>query len=74
MKIAIVTQYYAPEAIRIPDTLARRLAARGHEVRVITGYPNYPDGELFPSYTQRWNHVEIVEGVQVRRVPLFISH
>ena len=74
MKIAIVTQYYAPEAIRIPDALARRLAARGHEVRVITGYPNYPDGELFPHYKQRWNHVESVEGVQVRRVPLFISH
>lgn len=74
MKIVIVTQYYAPEAIRIPDTLARRLVARGHEVRVITGYPNYPDGVLFPHYKQRWSHVEIVEGVQVRRVPLFISH
>ena len=74
MKIAIVTQYYAPEVIRIPDTLARLLAARGHQVRVITGYPNYPDGQLFPGYRQRWKHIETVEGVQIRRVPLFISH
>lgn len=74
MKIAIVTQYYAPEAIRIPDTLARRLVSLGHEVRVITGYPNYPDGRLFKGYRQRWHHVEISGGVQVRRVPLYISH
>ena len=53
MKIGIVTQYYSPEALRIPDTLARSLRARGHEVRVITGYPNYPDGEIFEGYRQR---------------------
>lgn len=74
MKIAVVTQYYAPEAIRIPDTLARNLVARGHQVRVITGYPNYPDGELFAGYRQAWNHVEDIDGVQVRRVRLYISH
>ncbi|TFD29196.1 glycosyltransferase family 4 protein [Cryobacterium lyxosi] len=74
MKIAIVSQYYAPEAIRIPDTLARGLAARGHEVRVVTGYPNYPDGELFPGYKRRRNFVELIDGVSVRRVPLVISH
>jgi glycosyltransferase involved in cell wall biosynthesis len=74
VKIAIVTQYYSPEAIRIPDTLARRLVSSGHQVRVITGYPNYPDGQLFSGYRQRLNHVEMIEGVQVRRVPLFISH
>ena len=74
MRIAIITQYYAPEAIRIPQTLANQLTARGHSVRVITGYPNYPDGEIFPGYKQRWNHVETTNGVEVRRVPLFISH
>ena len=74
MKIAIVTQYYSPEAIRIPDTLARSLASRGHDVRVITGFPNYPDGAIFPGFRQRLNHVERLDGVQVRRVPLLISH
>ena len=74
MKIAIVSQYYAPEAIRIPDTLARGLAARGHEVRVITGYPNYPDGNLFPGYRHRLPTTEWVDGIKVRRVPMVISH
>lgn len=74
MKIAIVTQYYAPEAIRIPDTLARGLTARGHDVRVITGFPNYPDGNLFPGYSQKWRTTEAIDGIEVRRVPMFISH
>jgi colanic acid biosynthesis glycosyl transferase WcaI len=74
LKIAIVTQYYAPEAIRIPDTLARGLTARGHEVRVITGFPNYPDGNLFPGYSQKWRTTELVDGIEVRRVPMVISH
>ena len=74
MKIAVVSQYYAPEAIRIPDTLARGLTARGHEVRVITGYPNYPDGNLFPGYRQKWRTTEFVDGIAVRRVPMVISH
>ena len=74
MKIAIVSQYYTPEAIRIPDTLARGLTARGHEVRVITGYPNYPDGSLFPGYSQKWRTTELVDGIAVRRVPMVISH
>lgn len=74
MKVAIVTQYYAPEAIRIPDTLARQLRSRGHEVRVITGYPNYPDGVLFPGYVIGANRNELIDGVQVRRVALIVSH
>lgn len=74
MRIAIVSQYYAPEAIRIPDSLATSLAARGHEVRVITGFPNYPSGTLFDGYTMRLRSVDHVAGVSVRRVPLYISH
>jgi colanic acid biosynthesis glycosyl transferase WcaI len=74
VRIAIVSQYYAPEAIRIPDTLAKELVARGHEVKVVTGYPNYPDGILFDGYKRKLRNIEIIDGVQVRRVPLYISH
>lgn len=74
MKIAIVTQYYAPESIRIPESLATALAARGHSVRVITAYPNYPSGRMFEGYRMRLNDVARVDGVELRRVPLYISH
>ncbi|WP_345762841.1 glycosyltransferase family 4 protein [Diaminobutyricibacter sp. McL0608] len=74
MKIAIVSQYYKPEAVPIPAELAAGLSARGHSVRVLTGFPNYPAGRLFPGYRQRLSHVENDGKATVRRVPLFLSH
>ena len=74
LKIVIVSQYYKPEHARIPVELARSLAARGHEVRVVTGYPNYPEGRLYPGYRQRLSHHESDGAVRVRRVPIVVSH
>ena len=70
----MVTQWYPPEPAHIPATLAAGLAGRGHEVRVLTGYPNYPGGKLYPGYRQRWNTTTGAGGVTVRRVPLYTSH
>ena len=45
MKILIYSYNYHPEPIGIAPLmteLAEGLAARGHEVRVLTGMPNYP--------------------------------
>lgn len=73
MKIAIVSQYYAPEPVGIPHTLAEVLVARGHDVRVVTGYPNYPNARLADGYRMRLHDVSTVAGVDVRRVPLAID-
>jgi colanic acid biosynthesis glycosyl transferase WcaI len=74
MKIAIVSQYYKPENARIPNGIAQSLAERGHEVRVVTGYPNYPEGRLYPGFRQRFVHHEDDGEVRVRRVPIVVSH
>lgn len=74
MRIAIVSQYYPPERITLVPMLARALAERGHEIRVVTGFPNYPDGKLFDGFRQRFGHDESDQGIPVRRVPLLISH
>lgn len=74
LRIVIVTQYYKPENSRIPNDLAQALALRGHEVRVITGYPNYPGGRLYPGFHQKLVHHEKDGPVLVRRVPLVVSH
>ena len=74
MNVGIVSQWYPPEPVHIPANLARELAARGHRVRVLTGFPNYPSGKLHPGYRQRWNETSVLEGVTVRRVPLYPSH
>lgn len=75
MRIVFVTQWFDPEpgAMRgLP--LARWLRARGHDVRVITGFPNYPGGKLYPGYKVRWRQREIMDGVPVLRVALYPEH
>lgn len=74
MKILIVTQYYPPEGASIPSTLARGLAQRGHDVRVLTGFPNYPEGKIFDGYQQKWRHRETDGQIDVLRVPLYADH
>ena len=74
MRGLIVSQYYPPEAVPLPADLAHGLAARGHQVKVLTGYPNYPSGRIFSGYRQRWRHTERDGAVAVHRVPLFADH
>jgi colanic acid biosynthesis glycosyl transferase WcaI len=50
MKITIFSQYYFPEGVPKTSELAESLARRGHEVNVVTGFPHYPGGKLFPGY------------------------
>jgi glycosyltransferase involved in cell wall biosynthesis len=74
MRIHFLSQWYAPEPDAKKHILARELAARGHEVTVITGYPNYPEGVLYPGYRIRWRQWEHIDGVKVLRVPLYPDH
>ena len=50
MKILVVSQYFYPEDFRIND-ICRGLAEKGHEVEILTGLPNYPEGKLYKGYS-----------------------
>ncbi|MBT3981972.1 MAG: glycosyltransferase family 4 protein [Bacteriovoracaceae bacterium] len=69
MKILIVTQYFWPEGFRVND-LATGLRDRGHQVSVLTGMPNYPQGNFFEGYSFFGPSRESYEGIDVFRVPL----
>ncbi|MDO8970047.1 MAG: glycosyltransferase family 4 protein, partial [Saprospiraceae bacterium] len=69
MKLLVVSQYFWPENFRINDLVAD-MAARGHEVTVLTGKPNYPSGRLFPGYGWAWPCSENYQGARVIRVSL----
>ncbi len=69
MHILIVTQYFWPENFRIND-LSLGLLQRGHQVTVLTGVPNYPEGSFFSGYGY-FNKQQDYQGVKVLRVPLF---
>jgi colanic acid biosynthesis glycosyl transferase WcaI len=76
VKIGMLTQWYPPEPgpAAIPGIIARELAAQGHEVRVLTGFPNYPTGRVHPGYRQSLRSRRNEDGVTVTRVPLHPSH
>lgn len=69
MKILVVCQYYKPEPFRVSD-ICEALAAQGHAVTVVTGTPNYPEGEIYPGYEGTAHRDEIVNGVWVHRCPI----
>lgn len=69
MRVLIWTQYFWPENFHI-NAVARSLKARGIEVTVLTGKPNYPEGKIFDGYTTTGIQKEEYSGFEVIRVPL----
>jgi colanic acid biosynthesis glycosyl transferase WcaI len=76
MRIAFVTQWFPPErGTLIPESIAAGLAAGGHEVHVLTAFPNYPTGTLYPGWRQRpYLREKRTDGVVVHRTPVYPSH
>lgn len=64
MNILVFSQYFYPENFRI-NTLCRELKRRGHQVTVVTGYPQYPYGKIYDGYgfdipyETQWNGIRI---------------
>ncbi len=69
MKVLIVTQYFYPETFRV-NTLAKELVSRGHDVTVLTGYPQYPKGEIYEGYGFDKPYEKIWNGVKIERVKM----
>ncbi len=77
MKILYVSQYFSPEmgapAARAAE-LSRHWARMGHDVTVLTGFPNHPTGvvpEEWRSRFHRLHYSETVDGVRVVRTWLW---
>lgn len=65
-KILVICQYYKPEPFRISD-ICEEMVRRGHEVQVVAGYPNYPEGVLYDGYGKGKHIDEVINGVKVHR-------
>lgn len=69
MRLLLVTQYFWPETFIVND-LVLLLQARGIEVTVLTGKPNYPGGKIFDGYKAGGVQRENFAGVEIVRVPI----
>ena len=69
MRALIFSQYCWPESFRIND-VAKTLLEKNIEVEVLTGKPNYPQGDIFEGY-KAWGCMrETYHGITFHRIPL----
>jgi len=70
MRILVLSQYYWPESFRITEVV-ESLWRVGCHITVLTGQPNYPQGEVFAGYRASGFGVQQHEaGYSIYRVPL----
>ena len=69
MRILVVCQHYYPEPFRLSD-MCETLVQNGHSVTVVTGTPNYPEGNIYKGYEKGKKSDEVINGVRVHRCPL----
>ena len=70
MKILVISQYFYPENFRI-NTLCRELTDRGHQVTVMTAYPQYPGGVIFEGYGFDIPYEREWHGIRIHRVKTY---
>lgn len=67
--ILVISQYFYPEQFRVND-ICQEWIERGYKVTVVTGIPNYPQGEFYEGYDYKNRRTEIWEGVEIIRLPI----
>jgi colanic acid biosynthesis glycosyl transferase WcaI len=76
MRVLIYSYNYYPEPIGIAPLmteLAEGLAKRGHDVRVITGMPNYPQRQIYEEYRGKLYVTEERNGVKIQRSYVWVK-
>lgn len=75
MKILLYGINYSPELTGIgkySGEMARWLAQHGHEVRVVTAPPYYPEWKVPAGYRRLWWQSRSEDGIEVTRCPLYV--
>jgi colanic acid biosynthesis glycosyl transferase WcaI len=73
--ILFITNLFQPEPNHLKGiSFIKALMDNGHKVQVLTGFPNYPGGKVYPGYRIRWKQREKIEGVPITRVAMYPSH
>ena len=74
MHILLLSQWCPPEPEFRALNLGASLVEHGHQVTLITAFPNYPLGRIYPGYKQRLWQQEEKFGVQIVRLPVYPDH
>lgn len=76
MKILYISQYFPPEigapSVRVYE-LARHWIKMGHQVKVLTAFPNHPTGIIPKEYRGEVFRREFIDGIEVIRTWVFAT-
>jgi len=73
-RVLLLTQWFDPEPTFKGLVFARELMRQGFDVEVVTGFPNYPGGKVYPGYKIKLIQRGRIDGVDVTRLPLYPNH
>lgn len=76
MKVLFIADNFPPE-VNAPASRTfehcKEWVRLGYEVTVVTCFPNFPQGKLFPGYTNKLIQKEAIDGIKVIRVWSYMS-
>jgi colanic acid biosynthesis glycosyl transferase WcaI len=75
MRILLVGINYAPELIGVAKyntELCEALAEAGHEVRVVTAPPYYPEWNIPKEYRSWFYRSDVINNVSITRAPIYV--
>ena len=72
--ITLISQWFPPEPAYLWKDLALGLKEKGHNVYVVTAFPNYPYGKIYEGYKQSIFSEEIMDGIKIIRLPVYPNH
>ena len=76
LRILFVTENFPPEvnaaATRVYERACYWVKA-GHEVTVVTCFPNFPQGKIYKGYRQSLYDISTIDGIRVIRLPTYVA-
>ncbi len=76
MRILFFSDNFFPEtnaaASRVYEK-AKIWTKTGHQITIITSFPNFPEGRIFQGYKNKWYQVKMMDNLRIVRVKTFIS-
>lgn len=76
MRILLISHFFPPEeppAAFLAFELAKALKQANHDVDVITGFPNWPTGNVFTGYNRDRTTIENIDGLNIIRLPFLAA-
>jgi len=76
VRVLFVSHFFPPEELSasfLTFEFAKALVDAGHQVDVLTGFPNWPAGKAFDGYSPRTFTREVMSGIAVFRIPFLPS-